>query len=80
MNRSVCCSVALANTIHTMSELEVTAMITQFPIFVDIIWQSDINRLPKNCGHHIFGGKTQSTDTKYLISKELAISNIVQLQ
>jgi len=32
-------------------------MITQFPIFVDIIWQSDINRLPKNCGHHIFGGK-----------------------
>ena len=23
---------------HTVSELEITAMITQFPIFVDIVW------------------------------------------
>jgi len=34
MNRGVCCSVALANAIHTVSELEVTAMYTQSDILV----------------------------------------------
>ena len=47
MNRSVFYSIALANAIHTMSELAVTAMKGQSQIITYIFWSSKIYSNPK---------------------------------
>ena len=59
-----------------MAEVWISAMLIQSPIFVDIFWISEINRIPNKCGYHIYPVESfESTDITGLISKKLADTN-----